>query len=308
MIEKPMDVLTLFPVRKSAKQKAAFREAVGQYVASLGCKVTVEKGSMGSRNLIFGDPENAEYLITAHYDTCAGMLFPNFITPFNFFVYFAYQLFLVLLFAVAAKAVGWPVAELTNDIKIGYYAGMAVYFGLLIIMMMGPSNKHNANDNTSGVVTLLQTLTAMPEELRDKVCFVLFDLEEAGLVGSSSYRKKHKNPSDGQIVLNLDCVGDGDELFLIPSKKLIRNSHLLERLKTAEREEDGKAVKVHQKGYSMYPSDQKHFPYGVGICALKRGRLGLYMDRIHTAKDTVLDEKNVNVLCKSLIDIMASQM
>ena len=58
----------------------------------------------------------------------------------------------------------------------------------------------------------------------------------------------------------------------------------------------------------MYPSDQKHFPYGVGICALKRGRLGLYMDRIHTAKDTVLDEKNVNVLCKSLIDIMASQM
>ena len=82
MIEKPMDVLAQFPIRKSKKQKQEFRDAVESYVKSLGYEVAIEKKS-SAHNIVIGEPVNAKYLITAHYDTPAAMPFPNFITPCN---------------------------------------------------------------------------------------------------------------------------------------------------------------------------------------------------------------------------------
>ena len=55
-----------------------------------------------------------------------------------------------------------------------------------------------------------------------------------------------------------------------------------------------------EKGFSAYGSDQKRFPCGVGICALRKGKLGLYLGRIHTHKDTILEETNVNILRAAL--------
>ena len=140
--------------------------------------------------------------------------------------------------------------------------------GLLFLLILGPANKTNANDNTSGVVTLLEIAATMPENQRHKVCFVLFDLEENGLIGSASYRKKHKKTSDYQIVLNLDCVGDGDNLMMFPTKQLRKNRRKLTSLYRACGYFGQKSLLLHEKGASIYPSDQKHFPYGVGICAL----------------------------------------
>ena len=53
---------------------------------------------------------------------------------------------------------------------------------------------------------------------------------------------------------------------------------------------------MRDKGFGFYPSDQMNFPYGVGVAALKRRKKILYLDRIHTSKDTVLDQTNVNIL------------
>ena len=74
MIKEAMDVLHLHPIRKTKKQKQAFREDVQAYCERLGYAVTVEKGSMGARNVVIGDPEKAKYLVTAHYDTPAAIL------------------------------------------------------------------------------------------------------------------------------------------------------------------------------------------------------------------------------------------
>ena len=46
------------------------------------------------------------------------------------------------------------------------------------------------------------------------------------------------------------------------------------------------------------------FPYGVGICALKKSKFGLYLGRIHTKKDTVLEETNVNILRSALTSLI----
>ena len=298
MLKEPMDVLHHYPVRKTKAQKQAFREAVMEFASHLGYQTTVEEGKLGCRNLIIGDPENARYLVTAHYDTCAGMVVPNFITPCNVTIYILWQILLMLGLMVLSIGAGvllgfmWPGA--------GGFFGAVVYLALLALMILGPANPINANDNTSGVVTLLEIARTMPEKQRNKVCFVLFDLEEAGLIGSVSYRKAHVQSSNRQMVLNLDCVGDGDVLRMFPTKALRKDRRKLTSLYKACGYFGKKNLLVQETGTFFYPSDQMVFPYGVGICALNQKKKRLYLSRIHTRRDTILDETNVNILRAAL--------
>lgn len=306
MLENPMDVLAQFPIRKSKKQKAAFRDAVQSYAGDLGYQVNVEKGSFGAQNVIIGDPKQAKYLITAHYDTPASIGIPNFITPTNPVTFLIYQFLVVGLFFLAAGLAGFAVYWLTEDNNLTFWTAYIVYFGMLLLMMFGPANRSNANDNTSGVVTVLETAKSMPAELRDKVCFVLFDLEEAGLIGSAAYAKAHKKEVKNQTVLNCDCVGDGDELMMFPTKKVKKDQGRMDALRSICKTDEAKSMTLREKGFSYYPSDQNNFPHGVGIAAFRRSKLaGLYCDKIHTWKDTILDEKNVSFLRNALIELVS---
>jgi len=299
MLHAPMDVLSIFPVRKTKKQKRAFRDSVLDYAESLGYAPVVEEGSFGSRNVVIGDPENAKYLVTAHYDTCARMPFPNFIMPCNSAVFLLHQVGLWLGIVLISAALGAAAGLVLGE---GFVAPASciVLFGIVALMIAGPANPSNANDNTSGVVTLLEILRTMPENQRSKVCFVLFDLEEAGLIGAASYRKLHRTATDRQMILNLDCVGDGDHLVMFPTKALKNNRRKLTSLYKACGYFGQKSLIVHEKGFSIYPSDQMLFPYGVGICALHQNKHGLYLTKIHTPKDTVLEETNINILRAAL--------
>ncbi len=62
-------MLKEFPVRKTKEQKKAFRDAVQRLGESFGYEARTETGRFGSCNLIFGDPEEAKFLITAYYGT-----------------------------------------------------------------------------------------------------------------------------------------------------------------------------------------------------------------------------------------------
>lgn len=299
MLQRPMDILHQFPIRKTKMQKQDFRDAVQAYAETLGYECRVERKSLSCQNVLFGDPEKAKYLMTAHYDTCAAMPFPNFLTPCNGVVILLHQtalwmgivLISGLLGALAGVALGEGVVPIVSGV---------VLFATIGLMIAGPANKSNANDNTSGVVTLLEVMRTLPENQRHKVCFVLFDMEEAGLLGSSYHRSRHRKASDSQIVLNLDCVGDGDFLMMFPTKALKKNRKKLTSLYRACGYFGKKSLTVHEKGFAIYPSDQMVFPYGVGICALRKSKFGLYVSRIHTSKDTILEETNVNILRAAL--------
>jgi len=301
-----MDVLQAFPIRKSKKQKQAFQEAVRSYGERLGYAVRVEKAPFGARNILFGDPDTAEFLVTAHYDTPARLPFPNFITPQNMAVYLVYQIGISLLLCVPAFLLSFLVGRATEN---GGFAMLTAYGYLILLLwlvMAGPANKTNANDNTSGVITVLETMRTLPDALRGRVCFVLFDLEEAGLIGSMSYHAKHKKIADQQIVLNADCVGDGDEILLIPSKKLRKKyPGLIETWKTLCFPDGEKSITVHDRGVCFFPSDQGNFPLGVGIAAFQRKKgIGLYCSRIHTPKDIICEENNVILIRNYLIRIL----
>ena len=304
MLKAPMDILTLHPIRRTDAQKEAFRQDVQAYVQELGYTYTLETEKNKAKNVIIGDPDQAKYLISAHYDTSATLGIPNVCTPCNALLAGLRYLAAVLFGATCSGG-----AFLL--IKTGFLIpGIALIILLLCdlwLMKIAPANVNNANDNTSGVVTLLEIARSLPEAHRHKVCFLLFDLEEKGLKGSAAYRKAHKDITEKQILLNLDCVGDGDHILLMPTKKLRKDAAFIGRLQYLGGWFGRKQILTIDKGFCVYSSDHRNFPLAVGIGAFhKRKGAGFVLDKIHTKHDTNLKITNVNLLRAAMITLIGS--
>ncbi len=262
-------LLGRYEVRRTKKQKAAFISWACAYAGDLGVSVAVEESSgvFRSRNIVFGDVDKARTIITAHYDTCAWMPTGAFTTPGC-----------------------WPLLLLTELVQ------MILLLPILLIMFFGVSNPHTANDNTSGVLLVLLLMA----RLKDKpgVAFVLFDNEETGLWGSQAFIKAHPQAS-GRFLVNLDCVGDGDTLLYTGMPRGLRMPQAVRLQKAMERIAPQYSMKTAGGAFPrwLYPSDQMLFPRGTAFAALK-GRKLLYLNRIHTPRDTVLDERNILCLAE----------
>lgn len=308
MLNEPMDILKAHPIRKSRDQKEAFRADVQAYVKELGFETSVEEGKFGAKNIVIGDPKTAKYLVTAHYDTPASIGLPNILTPCNPVTFILWQVLLIGGLLLISVGVGMLVWFVTHVKALALIAAYVLYFGILILMMVGPANKSNVNDNSSGVITALEIARSLQANQRGKVCFVLFDLEEAGLVGSAAYRRAHKAETESQIVLNLDCVGNGDHIIFFPTKKAKKNADLMKQIHRLGGWFGKKHIQLKKDGFYTYPSDQRNFPVGIGIAAFHKAKfVGYYCDKIHTKKDIILEETNVNLLRAALITLISGK-
>ena len=296
-------ILSDWQVRKTKKQKLAFIRLMQSRFPELRVE---ESKIIHNRNLVAGDLETAEFILSAHYDTCAVLPFPNFIMPKNIPVTVLYSLLICVPFFLIAFGFNLLLALVTDSFFVHYWASLILIIGLLVLVFfLGVPNKHTANDNTSGVITLCELMERMPEELREKVLFVFFDNEENGLLGSAFFRKLHKKELGGKLILNFDCVSDGDEILLVVNKAARKKYG--GRLEAAFPGTDEKTVHMEKSSSAMYPSDQAGFPLSVAVAAMKKlPLLGLYLDRIHTGRDRVFDERNIEYLCKSTIDFLSS--
>ena len=297
MTKQSQKILSGFQVRKSGRQKRAFRAWLRRELEGAGWTVTEERGRFSGINVIAGDPEKAEVLFTAHYDTQAVLPIPNFFTPRNLGWYLAYQLVFVVLMFAAVLVVEFAVMLLLDlPRQAAPWPAIAMCIFLMWWMFFGKANRHTANDNTSGVITLLEAALTLPQELREKACFVFFDNEERGMLGSAAFASKRRQVKEEKLVLNFDCVSDGSSVQFFPTKSLKKDEAALERIERAFLPQSGKTVEV-VRGFGFYPSDNASFRRAAGVCALKRGkRLGWYMDRIHTGRDTVFQEENISLL------------
>ena len=218
--------------RMTRKHKSMFREFIAELSKSMGYESKVEDCFL-AKNVVVGNPKEADIVLTAHYDTPPNM-------PFDFIIkqivgvgagsatlmgtgmFFTDH---VLQYATPENhetlmnvAMGFnlvPVASMLAFSGLGLYS-----FGLL-----GGENKRNYDDNTSGVLTLLSLMNYyknLPPEEKKKIAFVFFDNEEKGLVGSLCYRARHafdgamgkrKRVKD-QNFINFDCVGVGKRVNL----------------------------------------------------------------------------------------------
>jgi len=297
-----------FPVRKSRKQKTAFLDWATATLKAAGYTPKVEEArSTRSRNLVLGDPDTASVIFTAHYDTPARLPYPNFIVPQSMLFTLVAQLpLLILMFAVIIGAEAL-VIHLIDSPLAGLLSTYALLFGMFYLLLAGPANPRNMNDNTSGVVTVLESALSLPEELRSSTAFVLFDHEELGLLGSSAFYKSHKKQVSNTPLINFDCVSEGDHVCFFPGKAMVKkHPELLQLLNNSFAPTEGKTVAVVRRGY--YPSDQKHFPLGVGVAVLRKGFFGLCLGRIHTGRDVIFQPENIELLrtgCISLAGALA---
>lgn len=291
------EILENFQVRKTNKQKLAFIALLKKHFPGL----TVEESSFPKcRNLIIGNPETAKVILCAHYDTCARFPFPNFVMPKSPVLSVLYALFI----QVPILAIAFALIPLLQRLGLEFWASYNIVFALYLLftllLIIGPANKHTANDNTSGVIVLCELLQIMNDARKENLAFVFFDHEESGLIGSAQFRSKHKKSLKDKLLINFDCVSDGSHILVAASKNA-RNQYG-DLLKTCFHPSEDYSVLFRNLEKVYYPSDQAGFKTAVAVASMKRKPwLGYYINRIHTHRDTVFEKKNIAYLCNCVL-------
>ena len=114
------------------------------------------------------------------------------------------------------------------------------------------------------------------------------------LPGSSAFAKEYKEYVKNKLIINFDCVSDVNDIFFFPTKQIKNDQSKHENIINAFASTD--YIRVHiNKGFGFYPSDNFNFKYAYGVCSLKKG-LFYYLDRIHTSRDIIFNEENIELL------------
>lgn len=300
--EKIKDVLLrLCPVRRSAAQKADFREWLLRELRRSGWRASEERygRTNGSVNVIAGDPDRATVFLTARYDTASRMLLPDFVSPTNVAAHVLYHTLIALLLVAAALVLSFAVSFPLDQPGLMLPLFLILLLVLLFFAAFGPSNPSNANGNTSGVLALLAAAKAIRHD--DRVCIVFFDNNARNLLGAGAFKKAHPDAARNCLFINFDCVGDGEHLLLMPSRPCRWDSKLLAALE--EGFQDTEAVQVHllTRGLHYYPSDHRRFKFHVAAAACHHlGGLGYYIPRLRTKRDTVLRVENIDCIAAGI--------
>ena len=129
---------------------------------------------------------------------------------------------------------------------------------------------------------------------------ILFDNEEKGKKGSKAYFNDHKDSMAEKFLINFDCVANGNNLLFAAMEKAEASKEwtLLKEIFTAEEaEKAGFATHFYSMKGTKSNSDHRNFPNGVGCMAYRRTEKGLlYTPYIHTPKDVVADNKNIEFI------------
>ncbi len=293
-----------YPVRNSGEQKQAFRAYALEEAKRLGFSHAAVENNQEHQNLVFGDPQTAGVIFTAHYDTPRRSLLPNLMLVTNRFLYWAYQIGTALIILPPAIGAAIGVAKILHLdwntlparlLMVGVY--LAVFYALFFLVLRGPANRRNRNDNTSGTACVMELMRRTGET--ERAAFILFDNEEKGKKGSKAFAKASPYIRENTLVINLDCVGNGDTFVFSPSVEA-ENDPLYGQMQSAAREA-GLNARFFSAGKAQMNSDHKSFVRGVGVCAcLYRPRIGYYTGRIHTVRDTVAEPGNIQQLSDAL--------
>lgn len=298
-----------FPIRRKDEEKGKFLEFLSGETEKMGLSGGVETTSdEKNKNFVVGNVEGARVVFTAHYDTPARSIFPNIMIPRNLPLFFSYQFLPVIFMLLVSLPISYLVGMVwLEDSRAYMLTFLALYYVLYFLMFRGPSNPKNYNDNTSGVATLLEIMRGLSAEEKGRVAFIFFDNEEKGKKGSKAYFKDHESVTKDKLVINFDCVGNGETVVFIAKEE-------------AEKREEYKALKASfaPKGEyttEFYPmrgsesnSDYKNFPLGVGCMACKRTRGGLlYTPAIHTPNDTIVKNENIDYITSGILAFLGDK-
>lgn len=152
------------------------KEAFFEYIKANFPQREVRMDRIGSaRNIVIGNLDTAEYIVTAHYDTARN--------------------------AVLNCKLYYDKSRRKNAARM--------FLLILSAFLSVRTNTVSANDNTSGIVAVRDILSRC-----DNAAAILFDNEEGGYSGSMAFTKKRKNYRNKRMI-NLDCIGVGGSFAVI---------------------------------------------------------------------------------------------
>ena len=292
--------------RMRRSHKKEFREFIAGIAEDMGYESKVEN-NIFSKNIVIGNPETAEIVLTAHYDTPPNM-------PYHFVKKQVSTLGITLPTALGVGVVLTKFAiesqnrELldfmlrsmqTSTFLLDGVAVASLGVGLYSFGLLGGENKYNYDDNSSGIIALLALMNYyknLPESERNKIAFVMFDNEEKGLIGSLCYASKHNIKN--QNFLNFDCVGRGNRINCIYTSK-VANEFTNDIYETLGSLESQGFVPNLKKSNLHTMSDHLSFKKS-------KGSLTILLDEkdkpvtthIHSSKDTKINLETISEIAK----------
>jgi len=308
--------VTDYPTRTKKKAKEAFIERTKEGFRELGYtdqEMMEHNSFFGGKNLIIGPPD-ADYIFTAHYDTPGRNGW--FVLPFSKVLGMGISSLIgaamisVIVFGLGfiTGFIGFNVETYSIIIDILPILAIVVAFSLLFAV----KNPHNHNDNTSGCIGVYNVATIIQgyPELRERSAFILFDNEEIGLFGSTAvakWRKKKYPEKKNSLVINMDCIADGDVLVVASRGKSIVKE---EREKLAQfLSNEGFEALQKKSSILGYLSDHANFSRGIMLSFARRSKLGgLYLPNIHTGKDRVWDLEQIGRLSESVVKYVVREV
>ncbi len=302
-------VFANYQARRTKKQKSAFAQHICSSAAECGFAANVEITKNKARNIVVGDVANASVVYTAHYDTASETFVPSFVFPKAPILTKLYQIAIALamlvpslvgyvLGAVALPAIFGGMPKSVGAL-VGVILAAAAFVVAMRFVLCGKPCENTANANTSGVATLLEIMANLPAEYRNSVAFVFFDGQENGCIGAADFAKKHKKIKKNKtLVLNFDCVGDGDE-FVVATKKTEAYNEAL----TAAFASNDKITATVMKGAKRIPSDHNKFKCSAGVSAFSKNGNSLSLKIKSDGSDTVCKEENVAFAAEAAIKL-----
>lgn len=298
-------------VRINKHQKEKFFLDISNELSGL---YTIQKSiSKESTNIESTSPDY-KVLLMAHYDTHISS--SNYLSSyFNRYlqnkgrctyvfsvVLCSFLLFaLPLLISIALNLSSTEYTFLFIVLLISFYFFIR---GIPSIILFHLNNYDNVyDDNTSGIITLIHIAKKIYEHGHgDKIKLLLADNEERNLKGSKEFILHNSNNLKDKLVINLDCVGRGDHIF-ITSKYV---SPLAEELKTFL-STNSTSVNISNKSFSDDRSFWKGNYNSIGICRANKGPRGEKMMPWTHTKHDILDKikfENIEHLINSLSDFI----
>ena len=179
---------------------------------------------------------------------------------------------------------------------------MLPLFLLLLVVALfypkyGPDEKNNRNANTSGVVTLLEVAKTLTPRYRGEVCFLFLDGGAQTSKGAKRLRRAHPCLKEKPVFV-VDCVGEGDELLVLPSKATRWDGDLLDAINGNFVNGEKKTCFLKTDGQIIFPSDNRAFPHSTAVCACKK--VGGFGRCILPRGTQEIDEENIALLREGL--------
>ena len=302
-------ILREYPMRFKPQEKEAFRLYLMGALREMGYTPKLQNREtalkIGGRvaNVVAGDPETAKLVFIAHYDTGLKTLFPPLIMPGRPMTALLYLALTPLIVMLGSLVVSFALTFAVNAPHWTLPMFLILLLASMLYLRFGPGETRNINDNSSGVAALLETAAALTPRYRGEVAFAFLDGGMGGMSGAKALRKAYPSTRD-KVVVNVNCVAEGAEILVLPSRQNRWNGEALDAILDSFENGEHTTVFLKTDGLIYYPSDNRAFRGSFAVCACDKvsgfGRL------IRPRRATAIDEEHITMLKNGLCKLAAT--